>query len=160
MAIRVGQGIDVHAFGPGDHLFLGGVRIPFDRGIEAHSDGDVVLHALCDALLGASALGDLGTHFPPNDPKWRDADSRALLAGVVQMLARAGWRVINCDITVICEAPRIAPFAAEMRAVIAGTLGVDDGRVSVKATTTEKLGFCGRGEGIGACAVALIEESE
>lgn len=158
MAIRIGQGIDVHAFGPGDHLFLGGVRIPFDQGVEAHSDGDVALHALCDALLGASALGDLGKHFPPSDPKWRDADSRELLGAVVRMLARQGRRVVNCDITIVCEAPRIAPHTDEMRGVIAEALGIDSGQVSVKATTTEKLGLCGRGEGIAAFAVTLIED--
>ena len=160
MGMRIGQGIDVHAFGPGDHVVIGGVRIPFDRGIEAHSDGDVALHALCDALLGAAALGDIGTHFPPGDPKWKGADSQGLLAEVNAMLRAAGWRAANCDITIACEAPRISPHIAAMREAIAAVIGVDTGRVSVKATTTEKLGFCGRGEGIAAVAVALIEETE
>lgn len=157
MATRIGQGIDVHAFGPGDHLVLGGMRLPFDRGIEAHSDGDVALHALCDALLGAAALGDLGTHFPPEDPKWRNADSRELLAGVAAMLRSTGWRAGNCDVTIICEKPRIGPHVREMREVIAGILALEVGSVSVKATTTDKLGFCGRGEGIAATAIAQIE---
>lgn len=158
MATRIGQGIDVHAFGPGNHLVLGGVRIPFDQGFEAHSDGDVALHALCDALLGAAALGDLGTHFPADDPRWRNADSRELLAGVAAMLRAKGWCAGNCDVTIVCEQPRIAPHLRAMREVIAGVLGVEIGAVSVKATTTEKLGFCGRGEGIAALAVAQIEE--
>lgn len=158
MRRRIGQGIDVHAFGPGDHLVLGGVRVPFERGIEAHSDGDVALHALCDALLGAAALGDLGTHFPPGDAKWRDADSRGLLAAVTAMVAENGWRPGNCDVTIVCEAPKIAPYVAEMRRAIAQGLGVDLREVSVKATTTEKLGFCGRGEGIAALAIVQIEE--
>lgn len=157
MATRIGQGIDVHAFGPGDHLVLGGVRLPFDRGVEAHSDGDVALHALCDALLGAAALGDLGTHFPPDDPRWLNADSRELLAGVAAMLRAKGWRTGNCDITIVCEQPRIAPHVRAMREVIAGVLGLEIEAVSVKAKTTEKLGFCGRGEGIAALAVAQIE---
>jgi len=158
MRRRIGQGVDVHAFGPGDHLVLGGIRIPFERGIEAHSDGDVALHALCDALLGAAALGDLGAHFPPGDPQWRDADGRALLASVAAMLAERGWRPGNCDVTIICEAPKIAPHAAEMRRAIAQGLGVDWSDVSVKATTTDKLGLCGRGEGIAALAIVQIEE--
>lgn len=160
MRRRIGQGIDVHAFGPGDHLVLGGIRIAFERGIEAHSDGDVALHALCDALLGAAALGDLGAHFPPGNPTWRDADSKALLASVTAMLAERGWRPGNCDVTIICEAPQIAPHVAEMRRAIAQGLGVDWREVSVKATTTDKLGFCGRGEGIAALAIAQIEAIE
>lgn len=158
MRTRVGQGFDVHAFGPGDHVVLGGVRIPFERGVEAHSDGDVAIHALCDALLGAAAMGDLGAHFPPGDPRWKEADSRSLLAGVVERLAEDGWRAGNCDITIVCEAPRIAPHAGEMRDTIAGLLGIGRSAVSVKATTTERLGFCGRGEGIAALAIAQIEE--
>lgn len=159
MSTRIGQGFDVHAFGAGDHLALGGVRIPFDRGVEAHSDGDVALHALCDALLGAAALGDLGAHFPADDPRWRDADSRELLAGVAAMLRAKGWRAGNCDVTIVCEQPRIAPHVSAMREVIAGVVGLDVDAVSVKATTTENLGFCGRGEGIAALAVALIEDA-
>lgn len=159
MTTRVGQGFDVHALGPGDHLMIGGVRIPFDRGVDAHSDGDVALHALCDALLGAAALGDLGAHFPPGDPRWTDANSLDLLTIVVAMLAERGWRAGNCDITVVCEAPKISPHAEKMRAAIAEVLGTAAGTVSVKATTTEKLGFCGRGEGIAALAIVQIEEA-
>lgn len=158
MRTRTGQGIDAHAFGKGDHVVLGGVRIPFERGIDAHSDGDVALHALCDALLGAAALGDLGAHFPTGDPRWRDADSKMLLSSVTAMLAERGWRPGNCDITIVCQAPKIAPHAAEMRRAIAGALGIDLREVSVKATTTDRLGFCGRGEGIAAFAIAQIEE--
>jgi len=159
MRSRIGQGIDVHAFGPGDHLIVGGVRIPFDKGIEAHSDGDVALHALCDALLGAAALGDLGAYFPPSDEKWRDADSRELLSIVVLELDAAGWRAGNCDITIVCERPKIAPYVPQMRHAIAAVLGVSEGVVSVKATTTEKLGFCGREEGIVALAIVQIESN-
>ena len=158
MNMRIGQGVDVHAFGPGDHLVLGGVRIDFDRGVEAHSDGDVALHALCDALLGAAAMGDLGAHFPADDPQYKDASSLDLLAAVVEMLTERGWQAINCDITIVCEAPKIAPHTARMRLAIADRLGIARSAVSVKATTTEKLGLTGRGEGIAAFAVALIEE--
>lgn len=157
---RTGQGFDAHAFGPGDHLVLGGVRIPFERGIEAHSDGDVALHALCDALLGAAALGDIGGHFPPGDERWRGADSKALLRRVSQMLQERGWQAGNCDVTVVCERPRIAPFVQAMREAIAGELGLPTEAVSVKATTTDGLGFCGRGEGIAAMAVAQIERAQ
>lgn len=160
MRTRIGQGFDVHAFGPGDHLFLGGVRIPFSMGLDAHSDGDVALHALCDALLGAAGLGDLGSHFPPGDERWRDASSRDLLSIVVQELKNQGWRVGNCDITIICEQPRVSPHVEEMRTLISADLQTETSAVSVKATTTEKLGFCGRGEGIAAMAVALIEDVE
>ncbi len=156
MDYRVGQGLDVHAFSEGDHVMLGGVRIPHTRGVAAHSDGDVALHALCDALLGAAALGDIGRHFPPSDEKWRGADSRLLLAAVNRMLRGEGWGVVNLDLTVACEAPRIGPFVPAMRAAIAETLGIEQGVVSVKATTTERLGFCGRGEGIASLAVVLI----
>jgi 2-C-methyl-D-erythritol 2,4-cyclodiphosphate synthase len=154
--LRVGQGFDVHAFGAGDHVTLGAVRIPHERGLAAHSDGDVALHALCDALLGAAALGDIGQHFPPSDARWRNADSSRLLATVVGLLAAGGWRPVNADLTIACEAPRIAPHVAAMRAAIAPVLGVAQDAVSVKATTTERLGFCGRGEGIAAFAVVLI----
>ena len=160
MNLRVGQGFDVHAFGDGDHVMLGGVRIPHDRGLAAHSDGDVALHALCDALLGAAALGDIGRHFPPGDARWQDADSRDLLAAVRRLLGAAGWRVNNADLTIVCERPRVGPHVDAMRGVIADILEVDVGAVSVKATTTEKLGFCGRGEGIAALAVVLIAEPE
>lgn len=155
--IRVGQGLDVHAFGAGDHVMLGAVRIPHEQGLAAHSDGDVALHALCDALLGAAALGDIGEHFPPGDERWRDADSSLLLGRVAALLAEHGWRTVNTDITVACERPRLAPHIAAMREAIAAILEIDAERVSVKATTTERLGFCGRGEGIAALAVALIQ---
>jgi len=135
---------------------LGGVRIPHHHGIEGHSDGDVALHALCDALLGALALGDIGQHFPPGDETWRNADSLDLLARVRALLEQRGWRVSNVDLTIACEAPRVAPHALAMRERIAAVLGVDVTDVSVKATTTEQLGFCGRGEGIAALAIALI----
>jgi 2-C-methyl-D-erythritol 2,4-cyclodiphosphate synthase len=157
--MRIGQGFDVHAFGEGDHVVLGGVRIAHDRGIVAHSDGDVLIHALCDALLGALALGDIGRHFPPADAKWKDADSRALLRQVVAMLAGRGWAVANVDATIVCEAPRIGPHVAAMRESLAADLGVDVDAVSVKATTSEQLGFTGRGEGIAAQAVALIHKA-
>jgi 2-C-methyl-D-erythritol 2,4-cyclodiphosphate synthase len=155
-AIRIGQGFDVHAFSAGDHVMLGGVRIAHDRGLAAHSDGDVLLHALCDALLGALALGDIGHHFPPNDPAWAGADSRGLLRAVHGLVADQGYRVGNVDSTVICERPRLAPHLQEMRGHIAGDLGIDVSRVSVKATTTERLGFCGREEGIAAEAVVCL----
>jgi 2-C-methyl-D-erythritol 2,4-cyclodiphosphate synthase len=153
---RVGQGLDVHAFGPGEHVMLGAVRIPHEQGLAAHSDGDVVLHALCDALLGAAALGDIGQHFPPGEERWRDADSLQLLARVLELLSAPNWLPVNVDLTVACERPRIAPHIPAMREAIAGALGLATDAVSVKATTTEKLGFCGRGEGIAALAVVLV----
>ena len=156
MEQRIGQGLDVHAFGVGDHVTLGGVRIPHTQGLAAHSAGDVALHALCDALLGALALGDIGQHFPPGDEQWRDADSSLLLAAVRDMLDSRGWRTVNLDITIACERPWIAPYVTAMREVIAAVLRIPVDVVSVKATTTEKLGFCGRGEGIAALAVALV----
>jgi len=156
MDFRIGQGLDVHAFTDGDHVMLGGVRIPHQQGLAAHSDGDVALHALCDALLGAAALGDIGQHFPPSDEKWRDADSKKLLSAVNGMLGAEGWRMANLDLTIVCESPKIGPHAPAMRKVIADILGVSPTVVSIKATTTEKLGFCGRGEGIAALAIALI----
>lgn len=156
MQFRIGQGLDVHAFTGGDHVTIGAVRIPHEQGLAAHSDGDVALHALCDALLGAAALGDIGKHFPPGDEQWRNADSRLLLSRVRCMLAEAGWLPVNLDITVACERPRIGPHVPAMRKAVAEVLGLDIAAVSIKATTTEKLGFCGRGEGIAALAVALI----
>jgi len=154
--MRIGHGFDVHAFGEGDHLMLGGVRVGFDRGVLAHSDGDVVLHALCDAMLGAAALGDIGRHFPPADARWKDADSRVFLRHSAALLRERGWQVGNADITVVCEQPKIGPHADAMRALIAEDLGIDRDAVSVKATTTEGLGATGRGEGIAAHAVCLI----
>jgi 2-C-methyl-D-erythritol 2,4-cyclodiphosphate synthase len=154
--MRIGQGFDVHAFGEGDHLVIGGVRVPHSRGVLAHSDGDVVIHALCDALLGALALGDIGKHFPPSDEQWRGADSRRFLRAVNGMLAERGYRLGNADITVICEAPKILPHAQAMRETLAEDLGTTIDRISVKATTTETLGFTGRREGIAAMATVLV----
>jgi len=156
MNIRIGQGYDVHAFREGDHVMLGGVRVPHDRGLLAHSDGDVVLHALCDAMLGALALGDIGRHFPPSDPHWKGADSRAFVRHCNALLRDRGWRLGNADVTVVCERPKVGPHADAMRALIAEDLDVDIGAISVKATTSESLGFIGRGEGIAAQAVCLL----
>jgi 2-C-methyl-D-erythritol 2,4-cyclodiphosphate synthase len=156
--MRIGHGFDVHAFGPGDRVRIGGVSIPHSHGVIAHSDGDVALHALCDALLGAAGLGDIGGMFPDNDARWAGADSRELLRLVVARLAGAGLRASNADVTVVAQAPRIAPHLAEMRAGIAADLGLEPERVNVKATTTEKLGYIGRGEGIAAHAVVLLHE--
>lgn len=157
--MRIGQGFDVHAFGEGDCVTLGGVRVPFHRGVVAHSDGDVVIHALCDAIFGALALGDIGQHFPPSDARWRDADSRQFLRHAVRLMAEHGHVLGNADITVICEAPKVGPYARSMREHLAADLGCEIGRVSVKATTTERLGFCGRGEGIAAQACVLLERA-
>lgn len=155
-AFRIGQGYDVHAFGPGDHVMLGGVRVAHEFGVLAHSDGDVVIHALCDALLGALALGDIGQHFPPSDPRWRGTDSRLFLRHCQELMLDAGWRLGNADVTVIGEQPRIGPHREEIRTALADTLGVARLQVSVKATTTEGLGFAGRREGIAAQAVVLL----
>jgi len=154
--MRIGQGYDVHAFGPGDHVMQGGVRVPHTHGVGAHSDGDVVIHALCDALLGSLALGDIGRHFPPNDERWRGADSRTFLRATRQMLEERGYRLGNADITVICESPKVGPHADAMRVLLADAMGCDLDCVSVKATTTEKLGFTGRREGIAAMATVLV----
>jgi len=154
--MRIGHGFDVHRFGEGDHLMIGGVAIPFGRGFVAHSDGDVLLHAICDALLGACALGDIGRHFPDTDPAWAGADSRALLRHVTGLVAEAGYRVGNLDATVLAQAPKLAPHVASMAERIAEDLGVAVAAVNVKATTTERLGFTGRGEGIAAEAVVLL----
>ncbi|WP_407351090.1 2-C-methyl-D-erythritol 2,4-cyclodiphosphate synthase [Luteimonas sp. R10] len=156
MNVRIGHGYDVHAFGDGDHVMVGGVRIAHAQGVLAHSDGDVALHALCDAMLGALALGDIGVHFPPSDPQWKGADSRVLLRHCRALAAGRGWRLGNADLTVVCERPKIGPHAQAMREAIAGDLGVDAGAISVKATTSERLGFTGRGEGIAAHAVCLL----
>lgn len=157
MNFRIGIGYDVHAFGPGDHVVLGGVRIPHGQGLVAHSDGDVLIHALCDALLGALALGDIGRHFPPTEERWRGADSRGLLRAVVALLAERGWRAGNVDSVVVCERPKLAPHIEAMRAYLAADLGIAPDAVGVKATTSERLGFTGRGEGIAAQAVVLLE---
>lgn len=160
MTMRIGIGYDVHAFGPGDHVVLGGVRIPHASGVLAHSDGDVLIHALCDALLGALALGDIGRHFSPTDERWRDADSRELLRAVVAMLAARGWIAVNVDSVTVCEQPRLAPHVERMRANLASDLGIGIDAVGVKATTSEKLGFTGRGEGIAAQAVVLLGRAQ
>jgi 2-C-methyl-D-erythritol 2,4-cyclodiphosphate synthase len=156
--MRVGSGGDVHAFAPGDFVMLGGVRIAHTHAVLAHSDGDVVLHALCDALLGAAALGDIGMHFPDSDPRWRGVASAQLLAAVVKLLGQHGFAPVNVDITVIAQAPRITAHRAAMRANLASLLGIAQDRINVKATTTEQLGFIGRAEGIAAQAIALVAE--
>jgi 2-C-methyl-D-erythritol 2,4-cyclodiphosphate synthase len=154
--MRIGHGFDVHALKAGRKLIVGGVVIPHARGLDGHSDADVLLHAICDALLGAAALGDIGTHFPDTDPRYRDADSRGLLRATAGLLEKNGWRVANLDTTIIAQEPRMAPHIPAMVANIAADVGVHPGAVSVKAKTTERLGFTGRGEGIAAEAVALI----
>ncbi len=154
--IRIGQGFDVHAFGDGDHVMLGGVRVPHDRGVVAHSDGDVAIHALCDALLGALALGDIGKHFPPTDARWKGVDSRQFLRHCALLVDQHGYSVGNADLTVICERPKVGPHAEAMREAMAADLGIAVDQVSVKATTTEKLGFTGRAEGIAAQAIVLL----
>ncbi|MCK7593804.1 2-C-methyl-D-erythritol 2,4-cyclodiphosphate synthase [Pseudomarimonas salicorniae] len=156
LPLRIGIGYDVHAFGEGDHVMLGGVRVAHSKGLQAHSDGDVLLHAICDALLGALALGDIGKHFPPSDPQWKDVDSRMLLRAVQALLQERGWRVGNVDSVVVCERPKLAPHIDAMRAAIAEDLRVDTGDVAVKATTSERLGFTGREEGIAAQAVVTL----
>ncbi len=154
--MRIGHGFDVHRFGEGDFITLGGVRIAHDFGLLAHSDGDVLLHALADALLGAAALGDIGKHFPDTDPRFKGADSRVLLRHVVEQVRAKGWKVGNVDATIVAQAPKMAPHIDAMRALIAEDLRVEPDQVNVKATTTEKLGFTGRGEGIAVHAVALL----
>jgi len=156
--MRVGSGFDVHAFGPGDFVMLGGVRVPHARGVVAHSDGDVLLHALCDALLGAAGLGDIGEHFSDRDPQYRGADSAGFVAAVLALLEARGLHVENADLTLLGEAPKIAPHRAAIRARVAALLGIDAARVNVKATTSERLGFLGRGEGLAAHAVVLLGE--
>lgn len=156
---RTGIGYDVHQFGEGRRLILGGVEIPHDRGLEGHSDADVLLHAIADALLGAAALGDIGIHFPPSNQAIRGIDSREILRHVVGLIRENGWDVVNIDATIIAEAPKVMPFAAAIRAVIAEILGTDLNGVSVKATTNEGMGFVGRGEGIAAIATAMIAPS-
>ena len=157
MDFRIGQGYDVHALAEGLPMWLGGVRIPSPTGFVAHSDGDVAIHALCDALLGALALGDIGHLFPDTDDRWKGVDSKELLAAVLARPEFAGWQVVNADITIALQAPKLAPHIAEMRRTIASILGVGVDRVSVKATTTERLGFVGRKEGCEVWAIVLIE---
>ena len=155
--MRIGTGFDVHRLVPGRKLVVGGVEIAHDKGLLGHSDADVLLHAICDALLGAAALGDIGKHFPDSNPKYKDIDSRKLLREVKKVLADRGRRVLNVDATIIAEAPRMAPHVPLMVANIADDLGIDPHYVNVKATTTEGLGYTGRGEGIAAQAVCLVE---
>jgi 2-C-methyl-D-erythritol 2,4-cyclodiphosphate synthase len=155
--MRIGSGFDVHVFGAGDHVTLGGVQVSHHQGVIAHSDGDVVIHALCDAVFGALALGDIGTHFPPSDERWRHADSRQFLRHAAMLMAQHGYALGNADVTVICEAPKVGPHAQAMRKNLAEDLDSEIGRISIKATTTEKLGFTGRGEGIAAQACVLLE---
>jgi 2-C-methyl-D-erythritol 2,4-cyclodiphosphate synthase len=157
--MRIGSGFDVHAFGEGDHIMLGGVRIAFERGVVAHSDGDVAIHALCDAILGALALGDIGRHFPPSDEQWRGADSRRFLRHCALLMDQHGWTLANADLTIICEKPRIGPHVEQIRSILAADLDSSPAMVSVKATTTEKLGFTGRGEGIAVQAVVLLAKA-
>lgn len=156
--MRVGSGFDVHAFGPGDMVMLGGVRVPHTQGVVAHSDGDVLLHALVDALLGAAALGDIGQHFPDTDARWRGADSARFVTATLEMLRERGLRIVNIDLTLIAQAPRIAPWRDAIRHSVAGLVGLPESAVNLKATTTEHLGFLGRAEGLAAMASALVEE--
>jgi len=157
--IRVGQGYDVHRFGEGDHLMLGGVSISHRRGLVAHSDGDVLIHAICDALLGAAGLGDIGHHFPDTDEQFAGIDSRNLLRQVIQLLKNAGFKLNNVDSTIVAQVPKLAPHIDNMRNLLADDLGVNVSQVNIKATTTERLGFEGREEGIAAHAAVLIEQS-
>ena len=156
--MRIGSGFDVHAFGAGDHLMLGGVRIAHSRGVVAHSDGDVLLHALCDALLGAAGLGDIGQHFPDSDPRWKGAASARFVTAVLGLLQARRLAVLNADLTVIAEAPRIGPHREAICREVARLLEVPVERVNLKATTTERLGFLGRAEGVAAQAVVLLSE--
>jgi 2-C-methyl-D-erythritol 2,4-cyclodiphosphate synthase len=155
--MKIGSGFDVHAFGPGGHVMLAGVRVPHSRGVVAHSDGDVVLHALCDALLGAAGLGDIGQHFRNDDVRWRGADSRVFVNAVLEMLTARKLQVVNADVTVLAEEPKLAPHRDAMRESLAALLGTS--AVNLKATTTEGLGFVGRGEGIAAQAVVLLSST-
>ncbi len=157
--LRVGQGIDVHAFGPGDHVMLGGVRVPHHQAVVAHSDGDVLLHALCDALLGAAGLGDIGMHFPDSDPQWRGADSSRFVSAVIALLRARDWQVINIDLTLLAEAPRIGAARQAIVMRVAELTEVEPSAVNLKATTTERLGFIGRHEGLAGMATVLIQRS-
>ncbi len=159
MSMRIGHGYDVHAFGPGDKIVIGGVVIPHHHGLIAHSDGDVLLHALCDALLGATALGDIGKHFPDTDMQYRNADSRALLRMVYAKVTQLGWKISNADMTIVAQAPRMANYIARMVETIAADLQCELNQVNVKATTSERLGFTGREEGVACYAVVLLEKA-
>jgi len=158
--MRIGHGYDVHAFEPGDHVTIGGVRIPHTQGVKAHSDGDVVLHALCDALLGALGLGDIGQHFPDSDPRWKGADSREFLRHCARLVHDHRYRIVNADITVLAEAPRLGERRAQMRSNIAADLGTTPDRINVKATTCEGLGAVGRREGLACHAVVLLAHAD
>ena len=157
--LRIGHGYDVHAFKSGAHIMLGGVRIPHQQGMVAHSDGDVLIHAICDALLGAGAMGDIGHHFPDTDDQYADANSRDLLRHVVGLLRDHGFRLNNVDATIVAQAPKLAPYIQDMRQVLAEDLGVDLTQINIKATTTERLGFTGREEGIAVHAISLVEQA-
>jgi 2-C-methyl-D-erythritol 2,4-cyclodiphosphate synthase len=154
--MRIGSGFDVHAFGPGDHIMLGNIKIPFAQGFVAHSDGDVLIHAICDALLGALALGDIGRHFPPSDPKWAGCDSVVFLRHCHQLVSEAGYTLGNLDCTLMAEQPKITPHAETIQQRLAEILQVQSNQISIKATTTERLGFTGRGEGMAAQATCLL----
>ena len=154
--MRIGQGFDVHALVPGRKLIIGGVEIPYNKGLDGHSDADVLLHALCDALLGAAAMGDIGGHFPDTDARYKGADSRRLLRAVCALVQEAGYRIVNLDATIIAQAPKMAPHIPGMVNNIAGDLGLSRGQVNIKATTTEGLGYTGRGEGIAASAIVML----
>lgn len=156
MDVRLGNGFDVHRFGPGDHVVLCGVRVPYGRGLVGHSDADVGMHALTDAIYGALAEGDIGRHFPPSDPQWKGAASEIFLAHAAGLARGRGFTITNADITLICEQPKIGPLAPQMRQTLTGIMGLEPGRVSVKATTSERLGFTGRQEGIAAIATAAL----
>lgn len=158
--MRVGHGFDAHAFQEGRRLVLGGVTIPYEKGMAAHSDGDVLIHALCDALLGAAGFGDIGRHFPDSSREFKDIDSRILLRRVMALLSAQSFVPSNVDVTVVAQAPKLAPYVEQMRANLSADLGIPVQRINVKATTTEKMGFTGRGEGIAAFAVALLNELE
>jgi 2-C-methyl-D-erythritol 2,4-cyclodiphosphate synthase len=158
--MRIGQGFDAHALVTGRKLVIGGVQVPYDKGLAGHSDADVLIHAVCDALLGAAGLGDIGKHFPDSDSRFKDIDSRKLLREVARLIEAEHLKVVNVDATVIAQAPRLAPHVAAMRANLAADLGIAPGVVDSKAKTTEKLGFVGRGEGIAAEAIALLDSAE
>lgn len=154
--MRVGHGFDAHKFIEGDHIFLGGVKVPHYKAVEAHSDGDVILHALCDALLGAAGLGDIGEHFPPTSPQFKNMDSRRFVKVVNDLLVKQGFKISNIDITLVAQMPRISPYKLEIKNNIANDLDIDVNQVNIKGTTTEKMGYLGREEGIAAYAVVLL----
>ncbi len=158
--IRIGQGYDVHKLVDGRPLVLGGVTIEHDKGLAGHSDADVLIHSLCDALIGAAGKGDIGQHFPDTDESYHNIDSRILLREVISLLVQDGWKLVNADMTIIAQAPKMAPHIPDMCSLLADDMNVDEAQLNIKATTTEKLGFCGRGEGIAALAVVLIERTE